>query len=60
MTLLHRGMAHVAQLRVAARSLWIEPAVWIAGARMGVVAALLPMKVGAIIVATVLGVEALV
>src|SRR5271163_3724013 len=58
---LHGGVPHITELCLAARGLAVEPAVRIGRARMGLVAALLLMKVRAVAaVAAVLGAEALV
>jgi hypothetical protein len=51
---------HVAQLRLPARRLTIEPAVRVGRARMSIVAALLHVPCRAVVVAAVLGPEALV
>src|SRR6516225_8247574 len=58
---LHRGVAHVAELRLPPGRLAVKSAVGIGRARMRVVLALLPMEVGpaVIIAAAVLGAEAL-
>src|SRR5271155_966176 len=53
MPVLHGGVAHVAELRLAPGGLAVESAVGIAGARMRVVFALLAVELGpAIVVAT--------
>src|SRR6476646_12047777 len=46
MPVLHRGVAHVAELRLPPGSLAVKTAVGIAGAGMGVVLALLAVEVG--------------
>src|SRR3954447_3429460 len=55
------GVAHIAKLGLPSGRLAIKPAVRIAGARMGVVLALLAVEVGAVIIvaAAVLGAKAL-
>ena len=60
MPVLHGGVAHIAKLGLPSGCLAIKPAVRVAGARMGVVLALLAVEVGAIIIvaATVLGAKA--
>jgi hypothetical protein len=54
-------VAHIAKLGLSPGRLAIKPAVWVAGAGMGVVLALLAMEVRAIIIVTaaVLGTKAL-
>src|SRR4029077_16771927 len=61
MSVLHGGMAHIAELCLPPGRLAIKPAVWVAGTGMGVVLALLAMEVRAVIIvtATVLGAKAL-
>src|SRR5215467_15074187 len=61
MPVLHRGVAHVAELRLPPGRLAVKSAVGIGHARMRVVLALLPMEVGpaVVIAAAVLGAEAL-
>src|SRR5215467_15808914 len=61
MPVFHRGVAHVAELRLPPRRLAVKSAVGIGRACMRVVLALLPMEVGpAVIIApAVLGAEAL-
>src|ERR1700749_4540891 len=62
MPVLHRGVAHVAELRLPPGSLAVETAVGIAGAGMRVVLALLAVEVGSavFVAAGVLGAETLV
>ena len=57
-TILHSDVPHVAQLRLAARRLAIQPAVRIGGALVGVVLAGLAVEVRAIPIAAVLRAEA--
>src|SRR6516162_8382548 len=61
MPVLHRGVAHVAELRLPPGRLAVKSAVGIGHARMRVVLALLAMEAGpaVIIAAAVLGAEAL-
>src|ERR1700746_2266482 len=57
---LHGYVAHIRKFRLASRSLAIKPTLRIGLARMGVVGALLPLKVrAASLIATVLGAKAL-
>src|ERR1035437_1855355 len=51
MPVLHDGVAHIAELRLPPSGLAVKAAVGIAGTRMRVVLALLPMEVRAIVVA---------
>ena len=62
MPVLHRGVAHVAELRLPPGSLAVKTAVGIAGAGMRVVLALLAVEVGSavFVAAAVLGAETLV
>src|SRR5215211_8318464 len=61
MSVFHRGVAHVAELRLPPGRLAVKSAVGIGRARMRVVLALLPMEIGpaVIIAAAVLGAKAL-
>src|SRR5215216_6186923 len=61
MPVLHGGVAHIAKLGLPSGRLAIKPAVRVAGTRMGVVFALLAVKVGAVIIvaAAVLGTKTL-
>ncbi len=58
MPVLHHGVAHISQLRLAPRGLAIEPAFRVARALMGVVLASLAMEVRTIAIAPILGTEA--
>src|SRR6202023_3127554 len=62
MPVLHRGVAHVAELRLPPGSLAVKTAVGIAGAGMRVVLALLAVEVGSavFVAAAVLGADTLV
>src|SRR5258707_155853 len=61
MPVLHGGVAHIAELRLAAGGLAVKPTIGVSRARMGVILALLAVEVGpaVVIAAAILGTEAL-